>query len=125
MKGYFGNIEKETLENTNFRKVLFTGPKSQLVVMSLKPGEEIGAEIHDDHDQFIRIEKGKAKVTIGEETRGLTDDEAVVVPAGENHNVVNTSDEEELKLYTIYSPAEHPEGTIHQTKAEADAAEDH
>jgi len=125
MKGYFGNIEEETLENTNFRKVLFTGPQSQLVVMSLKPGEEIGAEVHDDHDQFIRIEEGRAEVTIGEEIRDLSDDEAVVIPAGENHNIINTSDKEDLKLYTIYSPAEHPEGTIHQTKAEADAAEDH
>lgn len=123
MKGYFANIEKETLENENFRKVLFTGPKSQLVVMSLKPGEDIGAEVHDGHDQFIRIEEGEAEVLVGEEKRVLSDDEVVIIPAGEKHNVTNVSQKENLKLYTIYSPAEHPEGTIHQTKAEADEAE--
>jgi len=122
MKGYFGNIEKETLENSNFRKVLFTGPQSQLVVMSLKPGEEIGKEVHDGHDQFIRIEKGKAEVSIDEETKTLEEDEAVIVPAGAEHNLINISTED-LKLYTIYSPAEHAEETIHKTKAEADASE--
>jgi len=123
MKAYFGNIEKETLENNNFRKVLFTGPQSQLVVMSLKPGEEIGKEIHDNHDQFIRIEEGKAEVIVDGETRVLNDDEVVVIPAGAEHNVINASEAKDLKLYTIYSPAEHPEGTVHQTKAEADQAE--
>lgn len=123
MKGYFTNIEKETLENNNFRKVLFTGSQSQLVVMSLKPGEEIGREIHNDHDQFIRIEEGKAEVILDGETRVLEDDEIVVIPAGAEHNVINISEDKDLKLYTIYSPAEHPEGTIHQTKAEADSAE--
>jgi len=122
MKGYFGNIEKETLENDNYRKVLFTGPQSQLVVMSLQPGEEIGEEIHDDHDQFIRIEQGEAKVIIDEEVRVLKEDEATIIPAGSKHNAVNTSKNKELKLYTIYSPAEHPKGTVFKTKAEADAA---
>ena len=122
MKGYFGNIEKETLENENYRKVLFTGPQSQLVVMSLQPGEEIGEEIHDDHDQFIRIEQGEAKVIIDEEVRVLKEDEATIIPAGSKHNAVNTSKNKELKLYTIYSPAEHPEGTVFKTKAEADVA---
>ena len=122
MKGYFGNIEKETLENENYRKVLFTGPQSQLVVMSLQPGEEIGEEIHDDHDQFIRIEQGEAEVSIDEEIRVLKEDEATIIPAGSKHNAVNTSKNKELKLYTIYSPAEHPKGTVFKTKAEADAA---
>ena len=122
MKGYFGNIEKETLENDNYRKVLFTGPQSQLVVMSLQPGEEIGEEIHDDHDQFIRIEQGEAKVIIDEEVRVLKEDEATIIPAGSKHNAVNNSKNKELKLYTIYSPAEHPEGTVFKTKAEADVA---
>lgn len=122
MKGYFGNIEKETLENDNYRKVLFTGPQSQLVVMSLQPGEEIGKETHDGHDQFIRIEEGEAKVSIDEETRILKEDEATIIPAGAEHNVINTSDSKQLKLYTIYSPAEHPEGTIFKTKVEADTA---
>ena len=118
MKGYFGDIEKETLKNSYFRKVLFTGPQSQLVVMSLKPGEEIGKEIHDGHDQFIRIERGKAEVSIDEETKVLEEDGAVVIPAGAEHNLINIS-ADNLKLYTIYSPAEHPEGTTHKTKAEA------
>lgn len=119
MTGYFGNIEEETLKNNNFRKVLFTGPNSQLVVMSLLPGEEIGAEVHDGHDQFIRIDKGQAKFILGEEEFEASDGFAMVVPAGINHNVINTGDTE-LKLYTIYSPPEHPDGTIHKTKSEAE-----
>ena len=98
MEGYFGNIEKETLENDNYRKVLFTGPQSQLVVMSLQPGEEIGEEIHDDHDQFIRIEQGEAEVSIDEEIRVLKEDEATIIPAGSKHNAVNTSKNKELKI---------------------------
>lgn len=123
MKAYFGNIEKETLENDYFRKVLFTGSQSQLVVMSLKPKEEIGAEVHDDHDQFIRVEEGKAEVVVGEDTKVLNNDDVVVIPAGENHNVTNISEDKALKLYTIYSPAEHPRGTVHKTKVEADVSE--
>ena len=123
MSGYIANIEKETKENTNFRKVLFTGPQSQLVVMSLKPGEDIGEEVHNDIDQFIRIEEGEAKVVLDGKETEIKDDWATVVPAGTKHNVINTSQEKELKLYTIYSPAEHKEGTIHKTKEEAMADE--
>lgn len=124
MSGFMGSIEKETLENGYFRKVLFTGKHSQLVVMSLPPEEEIGNEIHDEVDQFFRIEQGEAKFVFnGSEEHIARDGDAVVVPAGTYHNVINNSDAEELKLYTIYSPPNHPDGTIHKTKAEADAAE--
>ena len=120
---YIGNIEKETLENENFRKVLNTTDKSQLVVMSLLPGEEIGMEVHGDIDQFIRIEQGEAKAILDGEESALEDDFAVVIPAGTEHNIVNTSETETLKLYTIYTPPEHPDGTVHKDKAEADAYE--
>jgi len=122
MTGYIGNIEKETLTNTNFRKVIFTGPNSQLVVMSLAPGEDIGAEIHNDHDQFFRIDQGQAKFVLDGEEIEATDGFAMVVPAGVNHNVINTGNKD-LKLYTIYSPPEHPNGTIHKTRAEAKLTE--
>lgn len=122
MTGYAGNIEEETLNNTNFRKVIFTGPKSQLVVMSLLPGEEIGAEVHDDHDQFIRIDAGQAKFILDGEEIEASDGFAMVVPAGINHNVINVG-QIDLKLYTIYSPPEHPDGTIHATKADAEVTE--
>jgi len=122
---YFGNIEKLTLENECFRQVIFTGPNSQLVVMSLKPGEEIGAEVHPSIDQFFRIEKGEGKVVVGEgEEHPVADGEASVIPAGTKHNVINTSAGEDLKLYTIYTPPQHPDGTIHKTKEEALAAEE-
>ena len=121
--GFFANIEKETLQNNNFRKVLFTGAHSQLVVMSLLPREEIGMEVHPNVDQFFRIEAGAAKVIMnGQETQVKADD-VFIVPAGTNHNVINTSTTEPLKLYTIYSPPNHPAGTIHKTKMEAEAAE--
>lgn len=124
MAGYVGPIEKQTLENDNFRKVLFTGKNEQLVVMSLKPNEEIGSEVHNDVDQFFRIEQGEAKFVFGEtEEHIVHDGDAVIVPAGTHHNVINTSAAETLKLYTIYSPPNHPDGTIHKTKVEADAAE--
>ena len=123
MTGYVTDIEKETLKNTNFRKVLFTGPQSQLVVMSLKPGEDIGEEVHNDIDQFIRIEEGEAKVVLDGKETEIKDDWATVIPAGVKHNVINTSQEKELKLYTIYSPPEHKDGTIHKTKEEAMADE--
>lgn len=123
MSGYIADIEKETKENINFRKVLFTGPQSQLVVMSLKPGEDIGEEVHNDIDQFIRIEEGEAKVVLDGKETEIKDDWATVVPAGTKHNVINTSQKKELKLYTIYSPAEHKDGTIHKTKEEAMANE--
>jgi mannose-6-phosphate isomerase-like protein (cupin superfamily) len=122
MKGYVGNILEETQTNENFRKVLFTAPHSQLVVMNLKPNEEIGMEIHEV-DQFIRIEKGQGKAILDGEEAEISDDWAVVIPAGTHHNIVNTSSSDEMRLYTIYSPAQHPDGTIHKTKADAMAAE--
>ena len=126
MTGYVGPIEKETEENSDFRRVLFTGEHSQLVVMSLLPGEEIGLEVHGDIDQFFRIEAGHARFVLNRvEEYDCGDGDAVVIPAGTWHNVINTSSTEVLKLYTVYSPPEHPAGTIHRTKAEADAAEHH
>jgi len=122
MKGYIVNIEKETLENEFFRKVLFTAPNSQLVVMSLKPGEDIGKETHH-LDQFIRIEAGKAKVILDGEESEVREDFAFIIPAGTEHNVINESETEDLKLYSIYSPPEHKDGVIHKTKADAMADE--
>lgn len=123
MSGYHTNIDEKTEENSYFREVLFTGPHSQLVVMSLKPGEDIGRETHPNTDQFIRIEEGTGKAIIGEDEYELADGSAVVIPAGAEHNVINTSQNEDLKLYTVYTPPEHPDGTIHKTKAEAEAYE--
>ena len=123
MQSYKGNIEEETLNNTYFRKVLNTAPNSQLVLMSLKPHEEIGLEVHSENDQFFRFEKGQGKVVIEDEEFDVSDGSAVVVPAGSKHNVFNSSNTEELKLYTVYSPAHHSDGTIHKTKEEALAAE--
>ena len=120
-KGYVVNIEKETLENENFRKVLYTSNYSQLVVMSIEPGDDIGMEVHG-LDQFIRLESGKGKAILNGQEYEIEDDWAVVIPAGVEHNIVNTGDEP-LKLYSIYSPPEHKEGTIHKTKA--DAEEEH
>jgi mannose-6-phosphate isomerase-like protein (cupin superfamily) len=128
MPGWSANIEEATNDNTTFRTVLFTGKTLQLTVMSLKPGEEIGLEVHEDRDQFIRVEKGRARVVMGpakdrlDETRELSDDWAVIVPSGTWHNVINDGDGE-LKLYSLYAPPEHPAGAVHATKAEADAAE--
>jgi len=124
MKGYISNIEKETLENENFRKVLYTGKHSQLVLMTLQPGEDIGAEVHEEHDQFFRIDAGKGKVIIDGVETEVEDGFAVVVPAGAEHNVLNTGDEP-LKLYTIYSPPEHQDGVVHQTRADALADNEH
>jgi len=123
MKGYFGPIEKLTLNNSDFRRVLFTGQHTQLVLMCLKPGEEIGAEVHESVDQFFRFEAGQGKVVIDEETYEVKDGDAVIVPAGSRHNIINTSASEDLKLYTLYSPPNHPDGTVHKTKKEADGAE--
>ena len=121
---YVGSIEKLTIENTFFRRVLFTGPYSQLVVMCLQPGEAIGDEVHPKVDQFFRIERGEAKFVFSEkEEHVVRDGDAVVVPAGTYHNVVNASKTVPLKLYTIYSPPNHPDGTVHKTKAEAEEAE--
>ena len=124
MTGYTDNIEEITLHNDNFRKVLFTAPHSQLVAMSLKPNEEIGMEVHPDNDQFFRIDQGAGKVIIDGVESEISDGFAVVVPAGAEHNVINTSGSEDLKLYTIYSPAHHPDGTIHKTREEAMSAEE-
>ena len=124
MLEYNGPIEKLTLENTNFRQVLFTGPHSQLVLMCLQPGEDIGDEVHPKVDQFFRIEQGKARFVFDEKReRAAGDGDAVVVPAGTFHNVINASQTAPLKLYTIYSPPNHPAGTVHKTKAEAESAE--
>jgi mannose-6-phosphate isomerase-like protein (cupin superfamily) len=123
MAGFLINIEKATLQNDNFRKVLNTAQNSQLVVMSLLPGEDIGTEVHD-LDQFIRIESGKGTVILDGQEHAVEDDWAVVIPAGVEHNVINTSDSEKMKLYSIYSPPEHPEGTVHPTKAD-DTGHDH
>jgi mannose-6-phosphate isomerase-like protein (cupin superfamily) len=126
MVGYVGAIETETLKNTDFRQVLFTGKHAQLVVMCLQPGEEIGDEVHPKTDQFFRIEQGEAKFIFAEKTEYIVrDGGAVVVPAGTYHNVINTSKTTQLKLYTVYSPPNHPAGTVHATKAEAGAAEHH
>jgi mannose-6-phosphate isomerase-like protein (cupin superfamily) len=119
MSGYSVNIETKTLENTYFRQVLFTAPHSQLVVMTLQVGEEIGQETHPDRDQFIRVEAGQGEAILDGERHALGDGTAVVIPAGTEHNVVNTSGLEPLRLYTSYSPPEHPDGTINRTKQEA------
>lgn len=123
MAGYVTNIEQDTLNNDNFRKVIFTAFHSQLVLMSLLPEEEIGLETHDNIDQFFRIEHGEGKVVIAGQETPISDGFAIVVPAGTEHNVINTSATEPLRLYTIYSPANHRDGIIHKTKAEAMAGE--
>jgi len=122
-KGFNSNIEKDTLENNNFRKVLYTSKHSQLVLMSLPPKGEIGMEVHPDNDQFFRFEKGQGKCIIDGNEYEVKDGSAIVVPAGAEHNVVNVSDSEDLKLYTIYSPAHHKDGIVRATKEEADANE--
>ncbi len=119
MTGFVGKIEELTLANSYFRQVVFTGVHSQLVLMSLLPKEEIGMEMHEGVDQFFRIEKGQGKVIMNGEESVISDGTAIVVPAGTQHNLINTSQTEGLKLYTIYSPPNHPDGKIHKTKAEA------
>jgi mannose-6-phosphate isomerase-like protein (cupin superfamily) len=126
MTGYVGAIEAQTLKNNYFRQVLFTGKHCQLVVMCLQPSEEIGNEVHDHVDQFFRIEEGDAKFVFNDTEEHLVHNaDAVVVPAGTHHNVINVSKTKKLKLYTVYSPPNHPDGTIHKTKAEAEEAEKH
>jgi mannose-6-phosphate isomerase-like protein (cupin superfamily) len=120
MKGFTTNIETSTLENNNFRKVLYTGKHSQLVLMNLKPKEEIGMEVHPDNDQFFRFEKGQGKCIVDGNEYVVGDGDALIVPAGAQHNIINTSDNEELKLYTIYSPAHHKDGIVRATKQEAE-----
>ena len=128
MDPWVGDIEQETRRNDTFRTVVFTGEHTQLTVMSIAPGDDIGGEVHDGHDQFIRIESGSARVELGgtedspAKVQEVGDDWAVIIPSGTWHNVVNTG-EEPLKLYSLYSPPEHPDGTVHRTKADAEAAE--
>jgi mannose-6-phosphate isomerase-like protein (cupin superfamily) len=117
MKGYVTNIERDTLRNDDFRRVLYTGPNTQLVLMTLLPGEDIGRETHEGHDQFIRVESGHGYVELDGERRDLEDGSAVVIPSGAMHNVVNTSESEKLRLYTLYSPPEHPDGTVQRRKS--------
>ena len=119
-KGFVTNIEKDTLDNENFRKVVYTAKHSQLVLMSLAPNEEIGMEVHSDNDQFFRFEKGQGKCIIDGNEYEIKDGTAVVVPAGSQHNIINVSATEDLKLYTIYSPAHHKDGIVMATKAEAE-----
>lgn len=120
MPGYVIDIEKKTLENPHFREVLFTAPHLQLVVMTLQPGEDIGLETHDGGDQFFRVEAGEGEALLDGERHPLSDGSIVVIPAGVEHNISNTSASEPLRVYTIYTPPEHPDGTLHHTKAEAD-----
>ena len=122
MKGYVTNIEKNTVENNNFRKVVYTAPNSQLVLMSLKPGEDIGSEVHQ-LDQFLRVEKGTGKTVLNGAEYPIEDGSAIVVPAGTEHNIINTG-ETEMKLYTVYSPPNHRDGVTHRTKEEAVADEE-
>ena len=125
MIGFVGDIEKLTLTNNNFRKVIYTGQHAQLVLMSLLPNEDIGMEVHETTDQFLRIEKGEGKVIMNKEEHLLKDGSAIIVPAGTHHNIINTSSTNPMKLYTVYSPSHHKDGTIHKTKkgAEADTAD--
>lgn len=118
MNGYVTNIERDTLENEDYRRVLYTGKYMQLVLMTLQPGEEIGLETHEGHDQFIRIEAGTGYAQLDDERRDLAAGSIVVIPSGAKHNVVNTSETEPLRLYTLYSPPEHPDGTVQRTKAD-------
>ena len=120
MKGFVSNIEKDTLDNENFRKVVYTAKHCQLVLMKLAPNEEIGMEVHPDNDQFFRIEKGQGKCIIDGNEYDITDGSAIIVPCGAQHNVMNVSATDELKLYTIYSPAHHVDGIVRATKAEAE-----
>jgi mannose-6-phosphate isomerase-like protein (cupin superfamily) len=124
MKGYLDNIEDRTEENRDFRRVLYTGKNLQLVLMALQPGEDIGEEVHDDHDQFFRIETGTGEVLIDGTTRPIKGDDGIIVPAGARHNVTNTG-ADVLTLYTIYGPPEHRDGAVHKTKAEAEADDEH
>ena len=123
MPGYVTDIERKTMQNENYRQVLFTGPHLQLVVMVLRPGEEIGMERHMDGDQFVRVESGEGEVILDGERSPLRDGSAVVVPAGVEHNFLNTSRTEPLRLYTLYAPPEHPDGTVNRTKADAEEYE--
>lgn len=124
MKGFVEDIEELTEENSDFRRVLYTAKQMQLVLMSLEPGDEIGEEVHDDRDQFFRVEKGKGEIWIDGTRTKIKSDMAMIVPAGARHNVKNTGDKA-LKLYTVYAPPEHIDGTVHATKSDADASKEH
>tara|TARA_B100000378_G_scaffold81451_1_gene63820 strand:- start:479 stop:889 length:411 start_codon:yes stop_codon:yes gene_type:complete len=124
MKGFIADIEKLTVDNDDFRRVLYTGRNLQLVLMALEPGEEIGMEIHDDRDQFFRVEAGQGEVLIDGVRTSIKEDDAIIVPAGAEHNVVNTG-ATPLRLYTIYGPPEHVDGTVHHSKADAEAHHEH
>lgn len=124
MNGFVINLEKATEDNAYFRQVLYTAPHSQLVVMSLQPNEDIGEEVHT-LDQFLRVEAGQGKAVLNGVEHEISDGSAIMVPAGVRHNIINTSDSQPMKLYTVYSPAEHKDGTVHKTKAEAEAGEEH
>jgi mannose-6-phosphate isomerase-like protein (cupin superfamily) len=124
MKGYVINIEEATKENENFRKVLYTAKNSQLVVMAIHPGGDIGDEVHE-LDQFIRIEEGKGKAVLNDVEHTIEDDWAVVIPAGTKHNIINSSNDKVMKLYTVYSPPEHRDGVVHTTKEDALADDEH
>ncbi|HYK03792.1 MAG TPA: cupin domain-containing protein [Thermoanaerobaculia bacterium] len=124
MQGFIDDIEKLTESNSDFRRVLYTGKQMQLVLMALKPGEEIGEEVHEDRDQFFRVEQGEGEVSIDGKRTPIRSDMAIIVPAGARHNVTNTG-KESLKVYTLYAPPEHKHGTIHATKHDADTHEEH
>ena len=124
MKGFVEDIEDLAEQNSDFRRVLYTGRRLQLVLMSLQPGEDIGEEVHHDRDQFFRVEKGKGEVSIDGHTTRIKSDFAIVVPAGARHNVKNTGDKP-LQLYTLYGPPEHADGTVHTTKADAMSSTEH
>ncbi len=124
MKGFVGNIERLTIENKAFRRVLFTAKHQQLVVMRIPPGEEVGMEVHATIDQFFRVEQGEAKIIMDGKEHRIPDGGTAIVPAGTTHNVINPSRGKDLLLYTVYSPPEHPPGTVHATKKEADKAEE-
>jgi mannose-6-phosphate isomerase-like protein (cupin superfamily) len=120
MKGFKSNIERDTLKNRNFRKVLYTGKHMQLVLMSLKAGEDIGEEIHRDNDQFFRFEGGTGKCVIDGNKYNVKNGDVVIVPAGAKHNIINTNSKEDLKIYTIYAPAHHKDGVVRATKEDAE-----
>lgn len=124
MKGFVGDIEELTEKNSDFRRVLYTGKNLQLVLMAIQPGEDIGEEVHEDRDQFFRVEEGRGEVSIDGKRTQVESDDAIIVPAGARHNVVNTGSTP-LRLYTIYAPPEHRDGTVRATKAEAEAREEH
>lgn len=125
MHGYVGNIEQDSLQNEDFRRVLYTAKNQQLVLMSLKPLEDIGEETHNDLDQFFRCEKGEGKAVLDGVEHALKDGYVVVIPAGTKHNIINTSPTDPMCLYTLYSPPQHEDKTVHHTKAEAEAAGEH